>query len=107
MGNDREYYDSLVWDRNDEAWAESQTQLRYKTTCRLAESLVEQKFGRKLATLVSPLIVGGYNILYRIRFDGVSPDVILRLPCPSLAQFQLEKSLLRGFNGKIYCRNYM
>jgi aminoglycoside phosphotransferase (APT) family kinase protein len=93
MGNDREDFDNLVWDRNDEAWAESQKQLRYKTTCRLAESLVEKKFGRKPATLVSPLIIGGYNILYRIRLEGTSPDVILRLPCPSLAQFPAEKTL--------------
>jgi hypothetical protein len=42
---------------------------------------------------VSPLIIGGYNILHRFHFDGVSPDVILRLPCPSLAQFPVEKTL--------------
>lgn len=104
MGDDREDFDNLAWDKNDEAWEESQKQLRHKSTCRLAESLVEQKFGKR-ATLVSPLIIGGYNILYRIRLEGVSPDVMVRLPCPNLVQFPEEKTLREATIAR-YIRQY-
>jgi len=63
--------------------------VRLRSTCRQVEHLAEQKF-EKAATLVSPLFVGGFNILYRIRLEGVSSDVIVRLPAPSLIQFPEE-----------------
>ncbi|KAH8595133.1 phosphotransferase [Bisporella sp. PMI_857] len=91
MYNGQEELDNLVWDKNDEASDESQKQMRLTTTCRQVEHLAEQKFG-KPATLVSPLIIGGFNILYRIHLKGVSPDIIVRLPCPSLVQFPDEKT---------------
>ncbi|RFU32577.1 hypothetical protein B7463_g3765, partial [Scytalidium lignicola] len=92
MDKDRQDFDNVAWDRNDRAWEESQKQLRLTSTCNLVESLVKQKFG-KCATLISPLIIGGYNILYRIRLEGVSADVMIRVPCPNLAQFPDEKTL--------------
>ncbi|KAL2752450.1 hypothetical protein ACRALDRAFT_2061008 [Sodiomyces alcalophilus JCM 7366] len=67
-------------------------QLRLKTTCRKVEELAEEKSGRS-ATLISPLIFGGFNILYRIRLEGTSPDIMVRLPCPSLVQFPQEKTI--------------
>ncbi len=92
MDKDRQDFDNVAWDKNDEAWEESQKQLRLKSTCRLVESLVGQKFGKR-ATVASPLIIGGYNILYRICLEGASADVIVRVPCPNLAQFPEEKTL--------------
>jgi len=91
MYDGQEELDNLVWDKNDEDSEESQKRMRLKTTCRQVEHLAEQKFGRP-ATLVSPLIMGGFNILYRIHLEGVSPDIIVRLPCPSLVQFPDEKT---------------
>ncbi|KAH8656616.1 phosphotransferase [Tricladium varicosporioides] len=92
MYNDREEFDSVAWDRNDEGWEEAQKQLRLPSTCRRVESLIQQK-DRKIAILVPPVIFGGYNVLYRIRIEGTASDVMVRLPCPGLAQFPCEKSL--------------
>ncbi|KAL2020614.1 hypothetical protein VTK56DRAFT_8104 [Thermocarpiscus australiensis] len=36
--------------------------------------------------------MGGFNILYRVRLEGVSPDVMVRVPAPSLVQFPEEKT---------------
>lgn len=85
-------FDNLVWDRNDEAWEESQKQLRLKASCRIVEFIVEQKFGKR-TSLISPLIMGGYNILYRLRLQDSPANVLLRVPCPNLAQFPIEKTL--------------
>ncbi|KAI5460752.1 phosphotransferase [Mariannaea sp. PMI_226] len=92
MYDGQEELDNLVWDKNDEDSDEAQKRMRLKTTCRKVEQLTEEKFG-KSATLVSPLIVGGFNILYRVRLEGMSPDVMVRLPCPSLVQFPKEKTI--------------
>lgn len=62
-----------------------------KTTCRQVEQLAEHKFG-KPATLISPLIGGSFNILNRIRLEGTTPDVMVRLPYPGLVQFPGEKT---------------
>lgn len=92
MGKDRQSFDIVAWDRNDEAWEGALKQLQLKSTCRLVESLVERKFGKR-ATLVPPLRAGGYNFLYRIRLEGVSTDVVVRQPMATQAQFPDEKTL--------------
>jgi hypothetical protein len=92
MTKARQNFDEVAWDRNDEAWEESQKRLRLKSTCRLVESLAEKIF-EKRASLVSPIFFGGFNVLYRIRLEGDSSDVIVRLPCPDLVQFPEEKTL--------------
>ncbi|KAK1766503.1 hypothetical protein QBC33DRAFT_578854 [Phialemonium atrogriseum] len=84
MYDGQEELDNLVWDKNDEDWDESLKQMRLKTTCRQVEHLAELKYG-KTATLISPLIIGGFNTIYRIHLEGVSPGVLVRLPGPSLA----------------------
>ncbi|KAF5233786.1 hypothetical protein FANTH_12448 [Fusarium anthophilum] len=88
----QEEHDNLVWDKNDEAVEVAQQQTRLKTFCRKVEGFVKQKFGRP-ATLISPLMMGGFNVLYRVRVEDMSPDVMVRLPCPSLAQFPVEKTM--------------
>jgi len=45
------------------------------------------------ATLVTPLIIGGFNVLYPIRIEGSSDSFLVRLPCPNQAVFPEEKTL--------------
>jgi hypothetical protein len=91
MYNGREQLDDLVWDKNDDEHDESLKRMRLSSTCRKVERLAEQLFCTT-ATFVSPIILGGFNILYRIGLTGISPDDLLRLPCPSLVQFPKEKT---------------
>ncbi|EKD14414.1 phosphotransferase [Drepanopeziza brunnea f. sp. 'multigermtubi' MB_m1] len=66
--------DNLAWDKSDEASEISQKRLRRTGTSELAASLAAQKFGRK-ARFEPPLLISGYNILYRIQVEGLTPDV--------------------------------
>ncbi|TVY43889.1 hypothetical protein LSUB1_G002036 [Lachnellula subtilissima] len=95
MGNARAQLDNLAWDKNDEASEISQKRLRRRDTCELAASLAGQKFGRK-ATFTPPLIIGGYNILYKVQIEGMASGVYVRLPCPDWVQFPIEKTLQEG-----------
>src|ERR1700710_755091 len=95
MGDARAQLDNLAWDKNDEAWEISQKRLRRRDTCELAASLAGRKFGRK-ATFGPPLIIGGYNILYKVHVEGMASEVYVRLPCPDWAQFPIEKTLQEG-----------
>ena len=65
MPNARQNFDNVAWDRNDEAWEESQKKLRLKSTCRLVKSLAEKALN-KPASLVSQYISEGltYSIGY-------------------------------------------
>ncbi|KAJ5034957.1 uncharacterized protein L3040_008224 [Drepanopeziza brunnea f. sp. 'multigermtubi'] len=87
--------DNLAWDKSDEASEISQKRLRRTGTSELAASLAAQKFGRK-ARFEPPLLISGYNILYRIQVEGLTPDVYVRLPCPDWAQLSCEKTLREG-----------
>jgi hypothetical protein len=104
MGDARAQLDNLAWDKNDEASEISQKRLRRRDTCELAASLAEQKFGRK-ATFRPPLIIGGYNILYRVQVEGMASDVYVRLPCPDWVQFPIEKTLREGATAR-YVEQY-
>jgi hypothetical protein len=88
----QEELDNLVWDKNDEDSEAAQNKLRLNTFCRKVEEFVQHKFG-KPAKLITPLMFGGFNVLYCIRVEGMSPDVMLRLPCPSVVQFPGEKTV--------------
>ncbi|KAF5027364.1 hypothetical protein F66182_524 [Fusarium sp. NRRL 66182] len=88
----QEELDNLVWDKNDQDADAARQEMRLKTFCRKVEKLAQDKLG-KPAKLVSPLLFGGFNIVYRVRLEGMSPDVLVRLPCPSLVQFPREKTL--------------
>ncbi|KAK3369100.1 hypothetical protein B0T24DRAFT_533558 [Lasiosphaeria ovina] len=91
MDDDRACFDEVAWDENDKAWEESRMLFRRVSTLRKIESFVTQKFQRT-ATWVAPMIVGGYNNLYRMQIEGSDGDVMIRLPQPSLAQFPDEKT---------------
>lgn len=91
MYGGQEELDNFAWDKNDEVSEKALKQMRHKSVCRNIEELCEAKFG-KSATLITPLIGGGFNMLYRIRLEETSPDIMVRLPCPSLIQFPWEKT---------------
>ncbi|KAF9780359.1 hypothetical protein IL306_000617 [Fusarium sp. DS 682] len=91
MKKARQNFDDVAWDRNDEAWDESQKRHRLKPFCRQVESLAEKIF-EKQASRVPPIFFGGFNVLYRIRLEGEASDVIVHLPCPDLVQFPEEKT---------------
>lgn len=88
----RQDSDNLAWDRSDELWEEAMKQVRLKTTCRKVEAFAERILGEP-ASLVTPLIIGGFNVLYPIRAEGLTADVLIRLPCPNQAVFPEEKTL--------------
>ncbi|KAL2071659.1 hypothetical protein VTL71DRAFT_12894 [Oculimacula yallundae] len=92
MYKDRQNFDNDAWDKNDDAEEQSQMQFRRKDICRQVEDLVKQKCS-KSGTLVSPLIIGGLNIHYRVHLEGEdsSSDVMVRLPWPSASCFPGEK----------------
>lgn len=103
MYDGQEELHNLVWDKNDEVGDESQKQMRLKTTCRQVENLAKQKFGER-ATLISPLIIGGFNILYRISLEGLH-DVLIRLPRPNLVQFPEEKTIQEAATAGFIAKN--
>jgi hypothetical protein len=67
-------------------------QVRITASCLKVLSLARRKFG-KPATFVSPLIIGGYNILYSIQIEGFSNNVLVRILYSNQANFPEEKIL--------------
>ena len=81
----------LYGDRNDKNWEKTATNLRLRFTSNLIKLMVEEKF-KKATSFVKPLIIGGYNFIYRLHLEKDS-DVIVRVPYPHLAEFPIEKTL--------------
>ncbi|KAH7029775.1 phosphotransferase [Microdochium trichocladiopsis] len=92
MYSGREDADNLVWDKNEEDEDRGLKRLRLKTFCRKVVGLVEERLGLP-ATLIPPLIPGSYNVHYRIRQEGTSPDLLVRLPRPAALVFPEHKTL--------------
>lgn len=67
-------------------------QVRSSSACGKVVSFAEKTFA-KSATLVTPIIIGGFNVLYPICIEGLSRNVLVRLPCPNQAVFPEEKTL--------------
>lgn len=88
----RQDSDNLAWDRSDELWEKAMKQVRLSSACRRIESFAQRIFG-KSTTLVTPLIIGGFNVLYPLEIEGSSKKVLVRLPCPNQAVFPEEKTL--------------
>ncbi|RDL35399.1 Uncharacterized protein BP5553_07330 [Venustampulla echinocandica] len=95
MEDTREDFDNLVWDKNDEEWEKVQPELRQRSAIRLVEALATEKFNCP-STWITPMNIGGYNIVYRLRVKGFSSDVIVRRPIPCYAQFPEEKILIEA-----------
>ena len=51
------------------------------------------------------MIIGGFNNLYRIRVEDVSPDVLVRRPSVSQAQLPEEKTLREAATSKYIQQN--
>lgn len=88
----RQDSDNLAWDRSDELWERATKQVRLKSRCREIELFAQKVFG-KPTTLVTPLIIGGFNVLYPIQAEGLASIVLVRLPCPDQAIFPEEKTV--------------
>ncbi|KAL2067835.1 hypothetical protein VTL71DRAFT_15933 [Oculimacula yallundae] len=88
----RQDSDNLAWDRSDELWEEAMKKVRLSCTCRNIELFAKKMLGQS-ATLVTPLIIGGFNVLYPFRIEGSSDSFLVRLPCPDQAVFPAEKTL--------------
>lgn len=67
-------------------------QVRLSSTCSQVESFAARVFG-KPSTFITPLVIGGYNVLYPIQTEGSSETVLVRQPCPNQALFPDEKTL--------------
>jgi hypothetical protein len=92
MYRDRQDFDNVAWDKDDDAEEASQKRLGRKSICRQLEMLVKQKCGKD-AALVPPLVIGGCNIHYKMRLgsESSSSNVMVRLPWPHSAPFPSEK----------------
>jgi hypothetical protein len=88
----RQDSDNLAWDRSDELWEKAVKQVKLTSTCRNVESFAKRMLGQS-ATLVTPLIIGGFNVLYPIQVAGSSDSFLVRLPCPNQAVFPEEKTI--------------
>ncbi|KAH9214503.1 hypothetical protein DL95DRAFT_503460 [Leptodontidium sp. 2 PMI_412] len=88
----RQDSDNLAWDRSDELWEAAMKAARLPSTCRKIEAFAEKMFGKKV-TLIPPLIIGGFNVLYPIQVEGLSTQGLVRIPCPSQPLFPEEKTL--------------
>jgi hypothetical protein len=88
----RQDSDNLAWDRSDELWEEAIKHVKLTSTCGKVKSFAEKMF-EKPATLITPLIIGGFNVLYPIKIEGFPANVLVRQPCPNQAIFPEEKTL--------------
>ncbi|KAF5601752.1 phosphotransferase [Fusarium pseudocircinatum] len=48
----------------------------------------------KPATLITPLIIGGFNVIYSFKVEGLSSQILVRLPCPDQAMLPEEKIMV-------------
>ncbi|KAH7397988.1 phosphotransferase [Cadophora sp. MPI-SDFR-AT-0126] len=88
----RQDSDNLAWDRSDELWEEAMKEVRLSSKCRKVEEITVKLFG-KAAILDSPILIGGFNVLYPMQIEGLSDKILVRLPCPNQAIFPEEKSI--------------
>ena len=66
----RQDSDNLAWDQSDELWEGAMNQVRLSSTCRKIESFAKRMF-EKPVTLVTPIVIGGFNVLYPIRVEDL------------------------------------
>ncbi|KAK0103317.1 hypothetical protein ONS95_005347 [Cadophora gregata] len=88
----RQDSDNLAWDRSDELWEEATKQVRLSSACQKIEHFAAKLFG-KTAIFISPMLIGGFNVLYPIQIEGLTEKVLVRIPCPSQVLFPEEKSI--------------
>lgn len=90
----RQQSDDLAWDRSDDLWDEALKQVRLSSQCRKVEAFAATMFGSSSAKFITPLVAGGFNVLYPIRLEGTDAvDVLVRLPLPDQPVFPEERVL--------------
>ncbi|WXC59609.1 hypothetical protein SNK03_005470 [Fusarium graminearum] len=88
----RQDSDNLAWDWSDALWEEAVKHVQLSSIYRKIESFVKRTFGQT-ATLLLPMVIGGFNVLYPIKIEGRSGNVLVRMPCLNQAVFPVEKTL--------------
>ncbi len=88
----RQDSDDVAWERSDEVWEEDMRRARRHSVCCKIEAFASKSFG-SAATIVPPLVLGGFNAIYPIRIEDCSDPVIVRCPLPHQALFPEEKTL--------------
>ncbi|KAF4481591.1 phosphotransferase [Fusarium agapanthi] len=89
----RQDADNLAWDQSHERWEKALKHVRASATCRKVEAFASRTFG-KPSTVVTPLIIGGFNVVYPFKIQGMASQVLVRLPCPDQAIFPEEKTMV-------------
>lgn len=104
MGFDREDFDEMAWDRYDERFERSKHLILNRGFLDVLETLVSEKLG-KPAKNVPHIITGGYHVLYRMRLDECSDDVLIRVPVPASTPFISEKTNVEAATAR-YIKKY-
>lgn len=89
MGDDRADFDNVAWDRNDEAWEESQKWFRRVSTLRKIEAFVTQKLG-KTAAWVTPMRIGDSTTSTGCESRGLT-TLSFDCPSPTKPSFQARR----------------
>ncbi len=97
MKQERADYDDDAWNLNDDEFEAVKHQIMSRSFCNRVLATVSTRFGK--AEKLVEVRLGGYNILYRVRVDGLQSDVLVRIPCPSQSQFPEEKTLHEATTG--------
>lgn len=87
-----ESHDVLIWDKHDQEVENDIQQMQQTHTLLQVQKLASQRLGKD-ASLVLPLIAGGFNMVYRLRIEGSCHDAIVRLPFPTAVAFAADKVL--------------
>ncbi len=88
----RQDSDDVAWERSDEAWDEDMRQARQDSVGRKIEAFAGNMFGSP-ATVVDPIILGGFNAVYPLRIENRPDIVLVRCPLPNRPLFPEEKTL--------------
>ncbi|KAM3466323.1 hypothetical protein NHJ6243_001063 [Beauveria neobassiana] len=90
---DRADYDELAWDRFDQQRDQLQKQLFRLSTIKSLQDVVQATFAQE-ARWISPVNIGGWNIVFVFELAASNSRVVLRLPSPHAAHFAEEKTSL-------------
>lgn len=90
---DRQSFDNLAWDRLDSHWNDTFLWLRRMSTLDMIGSAVAKKAGLADTSVqvFGGGIVGSFNVIYPLRMDGESPDLLVRIPIPCVTQLPDER----------------
>ncbi|KAG7289142.1 hypothetical protein NEMBOFW57_005505 [Staphylotrichum longicolle] len=88
----RQDSDDVAWERSDEVWDEDMRRAQRNSVGHKIEAFAGNMFGSP-ATVVDPIILGGFNALYPVRIQGRSDAVLVRCPLSHRPLFPEEQTL--------------